>query len=56
MKFEDLMYNGVKIKVVVDLDDYFVETNADELENDGDTLDLTSITNLEQNEEAKYVY
>ena len=45
MKFANLMYNGKQIKVIVDLDNYFIEDN-DEQKNDNndDTLDLSNIT------------
>ena len=43
MKFENLMYDGKEIKVIVYLDDNFVENN-DIREDENDTLDLTNIT------------
>lgn len=47
MKFENLMYDGKSIKIVVDIDDVFVENNDDKnyKNDDSDTLDLTNITN-----------
>lgn len=46
MKFENLMYDGKSIKVIVDIDDVFIENNDDKSyeTDDSDTLDLTSIT------------
>lgn len=46
MKFENLMYDKKIIKVIVDLDESFIENNDDlEYSNDDyDTLDLSSIT------------
>lgn len=47
MKFENLMYDGKNIKVVVDLDDVFIESNDLDVEantDDSDTLDLSNIT------------
>lgn len=46
MKFENLMYDGKNIKVVVDLDDVFIESNDLDVEAntyDSDTLDLSNI-------------
>lgn len=46
MKFENLMYDGKNIKVVVDLDDVFIESNDLDVEantDDSDTLDLSNI-------------
>lgn len=46
MKFENLMYDGKNIKVVVDLDDVFIESNdldAGVNTDDSDTLDLSNI-------------
>ena len=43
MKFENLMYGDQEIKVIVYLDDCFVENN-DIKEDENDTLDLTNIT------------
>lgn len=43
MKFENLMYAGKEIKIIVYLDDCFVENN-DIKDDKNDTLDLTSIT------------
>ena len=48
MKFENLMYEGKFIKVIVELEDCFMENNCDDnysLEEDSDTLDLTNIAN-----------
>ena len=45
MKFDDLMYNGTQIKVIFDLEDYFIETEDEDLEDNYDTLDLTELTN-----------
>lgn len=45
MKFQNLMYNGKEIKVIVDLDDCFIENNNDDIaDEDSDTLDLAKIT------------
>lgn len=46
MKFENLMYDGKIIKIVVDLDEVFIEHNDDkDYSNDNsDTLDLTNIS------------
>lgn len=46
MKFENLMYDGKNIKVVVELDDVFIENNDLDVEantDDSDTLDLSNI-------------
>ena len=46
MKFENLMYDGKNIKVVVDLDDVFIESNDLDVgvnTDDSDTLDLSNI-------------
>ena len=46
MKFENLMYLDKCIKVVVDLDDVFIESNDLDVEantDDSDTLDLSNI-------------
>ena len=46
MKFENLMYDGKYIKVVVDLDDVFIESNDLDVgvnTDDSDTLDLSNI-------------
>ena len=46
MKFENLMYDGKNIKVVVELDDVFIENNDFDVEantDDSDTLDLSNI-------------
>lgn len=45
MKFANLMYNGNQIKVIVDLEDYFIEMEDEDSEDDYDTLDLTTLTN-----------
>ena len=42
MKFENLMYKGKEIKIIVDLDDKFIEKNDNE-EDDDNTLDLSKI-------------
>lgn len=44
MKFENLMYDGKEIRVIVDLDDCFVESNDYNYVDDCDTLDLSSMT------------
>ena len=46
MKFENLMYDGKNIKIVVDLDEVFIENNDDSnySNDDSDTLDLTNVT------------
>lgn len=56
MKFENLMYNGKNIKVIVELEDCFIENNDDgyTLEEDSDTLDLTNIANNIHQEEEDY--
>ena len=52
MKFENLMYNGKQIKVIVDLDDCFIEFNDSQIEDNCDTLDLSNITdNVDVEEE-----
>lgn len=45
MKFENLMYDGKIIKMVVDLDDVFIENNivCNYSNDNSDTLDLTNI-------------
>ena len=46
MKFENLMYDGKNIKVVVDLEDVFIESNDLDVgvnTDDSDTLDLSNI-------------
>lgn len=46
MKFENLMYDGKNIKVVVELDNVFIENNdidVDANTDDSDTLDLSNI-------------
>lgn len=54
MKFENLMYLDKCIKVVVDLNDVFIENNNDDVNyvcDESDTLDLTNVTseiNLEK--------
>ena len=45
MKFENLIYNGKEIRVIVDLEDFFIEINDEKTEDDCDTLDLSLITN-----------
>ena len=45
MKFANLMYEGHLIKVIIDLEDYFIENEDVESEEDYDTLDLTTRTN-----------
>ena len=45
MKFANLMYEGNLIKVIIDLEDYFIENEDVESEEDYDTLDLTTLTN-----------
>lgn len=56
MKFENLMYDGKNIKVVVDLDDVFIENNDDKnySSDDSDTLDLTNITTDIQLDKGDY--
>lgn len=56
MKFENLMYDGKNIKVVVDLDSVFIENNEIEIQScdESDTLDLTDITNELTNGEEDY--
>ena len=45
MKFANLMYEGNLIKVIIDLEDYFIENEDIESEEEYDTLDLTTLTN-----------
>ncbi len=50
------MYDGKNIKVVVDLDDVFIENNDDKnySSDDSDTLDLTNITTDIQLDKGDY--